>query len=460
MSIVAMGANFRTMPLDVLERMSVPEELLAERLSTVVSHKGVSGAVILSTCNRVELYVDARTDREGKEACDDFFAPWLGDGENSTSSGIYLERGEDVARHLFYVVCSLDSQVLGEAQILGQVKEAYRISEENGTSSEVLAKLFKDALHLGKRARSETCIGNDSVSLSTTAFKTAAREFDDISDCQVLFVGAGEMARLALAYLQESGVSDFLVTSRTHEHAQTFAQMCGALVFDFEDRYDAVAKADIVFTMTSTSEPVICAAELEAAREKAGSTGRKLVIIDEAVPRDVEEACAAIEGVMLYNLETLGQFIDEGLARRMAAVGQVEILIAEAEKSYLTWMQQRNVVPTIREIYAKGSAIVSDETAQAIKALSSVRGDEIGEDERQVLEAFGNAIMKKILHGPTARLRLESETADSYYYTGAARYLFGLDTFPPGTSPHTEHCTTSHPGSDASSCTPTDGSGE
>lgn len=444
MSLVALGANYKTVPIEELERVSVPKHEIAEALAWLAGREGVNGAVVLSTCNRVEVYVDARTDRDGTEACRAFFEARGG----GNIPGYYPERGEDVPRHLFRVVCSLDSQVLGEAQILGQAKTALAMATEAGTCTEVLTRLFKDAISVGKRVRTETAIGQDSVSLSTTAFKAAADEFDDIAACQVMFVGAGEMAELTLAYLQEAGVTDYLVTSRTIEHARAFAESCDGRAYPFEDRYAALAKADVVFTMTSASEPVIEAAALDRARRAAGTAGRKLVIVDEAVPRDAQVECAELPGVVLHNLETLARIIDEGMATRMAAVGAVERMAAEAEDGFLAWMQQRNVAPTIREMYAKGAATVEGELARAVKSLASQRGEEVPAEELEILEAFGNAVMKKLLHGPTARLRREAETADSYYYTGAARYLFGLDTYPVGCMPHAcENKTCLHDGS-------------
>lgn len=439
MSLVVMGASFKTMPLERLEGLSIPSAEIDNVLETLVSCDGVKGAVVLSTCNRTEIYVDARTDRLGIDACRAYFCGRLGIEPTAgalLAVGVYLERGEDVSKHLFRVVCSLDSQVLGEAQILGQVKNAYQRASEADTCTEVLTHLFKDALNVGKRVRTETNIGKDSVSISTVAFKTALREFDDVSACRVFFVGAGEMAALTLPYLREAGVTDFTVASRTMEHSREFAMGCNGKVIPFEERYDALAQVDLVFSSTAAPHCVIKRAELEEARAKANSAGRKLVIVDEAVPRDVEPECDEIDGVVLHNLEMLGQVIDEGMAARIAAVGAVERMAAEAEEGFLSWMQQRNVTPTIREMYMKGEATVESELVHAAKAFATQRGSELDAEEMKILEAFGSAVMKKILHGPTARLRREAETADSYYYTGAARYLFGLETYPAGCSPH------------------------
>jgi len=254
----------------------------------------------------------------------------------------------------------------------------------------------------------------------------------------VLLVGAGEMAALSARYLLDDGVGKLMVTSRTPAHAEAFAEQLGAEVVPFAKRYEAAARSDIVFAMTSARDAVICRDELQRAREEAGRPDAKLVFIDEAVPRDVELACAELDGVSVNDLEAMSAIIDEGLVVRMNAVPAVERLVDDAEQEFLSWMQERLVVPTIKSMYKKGSITVSDELERVLSAIAKERGEEVSDAERDILEAYGNAIMKKLLHGPTIRLRKEAQTADSYYYTGAARYLFGIDTFPPGTH-HTCH---------------------
>lgn len=434
MSLVIMGANYKSASLEVLEAISFSPEELETELEALRKAEGVEGAVVLSTCNRVEAYVDARTDRYGADALKALFERRL--GMPAELDTFYIERGEDVARHLFRVVCSLDSQVLGEAQILGQAKRAFECSLECGCCTEVLAQLFRDALHLGKRVRTETGIGADSVSLSTVAFKVASKEFPDLEDRQVMFLGTGEMASLALPYLLEAKVRDFIVASRSIEHAREFAQACDGHVVRFEDRYEGIAKADIVFCMTASPHAVVEAEPLRRARERYGTAGRKLLFVDEAVPRDVAASCRDVDGVVVYSMDALNVIVDEGMETRMAAVGAVERMALQAERGFLAWMQQRTVAPTVKAMYAKGEAVVAGEFAKAAKLLTRERGEQLSEGELKMLEAYGNAIMKKILHGPATRLKRESDSADSYYYTGSARYLFGLDTFPPGCKPH------------------------
>ncbi len=438
MSLVAMGINYKTVPVQMLEAASVLKQELLDVLKWVLEQEGIKGAALLSTCNRVEIYVDAQTDPLGISACKSFFLKRL-ETTDSTSieQGFYLERGEDVPRHLFRVACSLDSQILGEAQILGQIKEAYKFSSEHKLLTDVLTELFKTALRVGKQTRSNTDIGKDSVSMSTVAFKVASRHFDDLSSCRIMFIGAGKMSTLVMPYLKDAGVKDIIISSRTLKHAQEFAQIYGGRVVDFEKRYEAIVSSDIVFSATASNDPIVTFSELEQQFVKAGSRrSQEIIFIDQAIPRDIEEECASLPGVVLHNISTLQNVATEGLSQRIAAVGAVERMVAEAEEGFLAWLQKRNVEPTIKEIYKKGMCTVDDELRHLIRSFESQHGRIISEDEKKILEKYGKAIVNKILHGPTVRLKLEAQNADSYYYTGAARYLFGLDTYPPGSAPH------------------------
>ena len=438
MSLVAVGINYKTVSVQMLEQASVSKEALLDELSWITDQEGIKGAVLLSTCNRVEIYVDAHTDPLGIRACKSFFLKRLKSTDSiSIDRGFYVERGEDVPRHLFRVVCSLDSQILGEAQILGQIKQAYMFSLEQKLLTDVLTELFKTALRVGKQTRTNTDIGKDSVSMSTAAFKAASQHFEDLSSCRVLFVGAGKMSALILPYLIEAGVKDFTVTSRTIEHAQEFAQSCRGRAVEFEKRYEAIVCSDIVFSATSSLDPVITFPELKRHLEEAGAEkAQEIIFVDQAIPRDVDENCDSLPGVILYNILSLQDVVTTGVSQRIAAVGAVERMVAEAEESFLAWLQKRNVEPTIKEMYKKGMRTVDDELRHLIRSLESQYGRSVSDDEKKVLEKYGKAIVNKILHGPTIRLKMEAQNADSYYYTGAARYLFGLDTYPPGCTPH------------------------
>lgn len=434
MSLVLMGASFKSAPIELRERLAVPEGQTPAAISWLLGREGVQEALVLSTCNRVEAYVDAQTDRLGSDALGGLFS--LLAGCDKPSAGLYLRRGMDVATHVHRVVCSLDSQLLGEAQILGQTRAAFELAQSCGGVGEVLTRLFKGALHLGKKVRSQTEIGADSVSLSTAAFKLACDFSGDIRSARVLLVGTGQMASLCAAYLTDAGVSDLRVTGRDPRHAEQFARERSISWSEYPLRHREAALADVVFCMTSSPDPVIFASELSAAREQAGTQGRPLLMVDEAVPRDVEPGCAELPGVTLHNLESLASVVDRGMARRLAAVGDVERMAGQADEEFFTWMQQRSVTPTIKGIRAKGDLAVRSESEKAARSLASLLGRPLSPQETELLQAYGQAVSNKILHGPSARLRKEAGAAYSYCYTAAARYLFGLDTNPEGRSMH------------------------
>ncbi len=247
MSLVAMGISHKTAPIDERQRAALPEGALEASLLGIMDRPGVKEAVLLSTCNRVEAYVEAKSDRLGADALQAFFENQMGDAFSPSS--FYLHRGVDAVQHVLRVVSSLDSQLLGEAQILGQMRCAFERAQEAGTCGEVLTELFKRALGLGKRVRTETMIGADSVSLSTVSHRIALDSVDDIAQAQVLLVGSGEMARLSARYLLDDGVGTLLVTSRTAGHADEFAAEFGIQAIPYDDRYEAAARCDVVFTM-------------------------------------------------------------------------------------------------------------------------------------------------------------------------------------------------------------------
>lgn len=444
MSLVLMGANYKTAPIETRERAAGATGSTPDALRQLVASDDIKEAAMLSTCNRVEIYLDAKTDRLGTEVLQEFFQERL--GERFNPAEFYIRRGIEAIRHVFRVVCSLDSQVLGEAQIIGQVRTAYETAVEAGTCGEILTKLFKSSLSLGKRVHTETTIGSDSVSLSTTAFRAARDNVEDISRSRVVLLGSGDMAQLISKYLVEAGVDDLTVISRTIEHAREFTSEISGGYAPFETRYQQIARADVVFSMVSSDTPVVLADELQRARTEIGRGHSPLVIVDEGVPRNIDPACEDLPNLTLFDQEKLTNIIDDGLAERLKSVGYVEHMAREAEEEFLGWMQERLVIPTVKEIYEKGDFIVERELKRYCKSYRASTGHDVPEEEREALLAYGSSIMKKVLHGPVARLKKEAQTADSYYYTGAARYLFGLEVFPPGSEHTCNHeCRTNDP---------------
>ncbi len=483
MSLFLLGASYKSASLRVREALAITPDDLTSCAQALLRERGIDEVVILSTCNRTELYVNAQTDRLAHQALVALCTARLVQSQHSFSESpawlienyCYEKRGMEVVSHLFSVVCSLDSMVLGEAQILGQTKRAFEMAELHNTCSEVLSRLFKTALSVGKRARSETAIGSDCVSMSTSMMHIAREHCSALQDASCVVLGAGEMAQLSLRYLLQAPVKTIYVASRHYAHAQQVVEQLKAEMrtsaagtdvagtdgaetqqsttptvlqaIDFADRYSYIAQSQLVMSMTRASSFVVDAEQLEMARNahhtaENPTSDAQLVLIDAAIPRDIDPACASLPGVQLFDTQHVQHVVDAGLSARMEAVGAVEKLIEQAQSEFLAWMQERSVTPTIKEMYEKGSVVVDRELKRCIKSFENARGQKLSSDECQLLELYGEAIAKKLLHGPTARLRKEAHTSASFYYTVSARYLFGLDTNPPGSGcPHCAHPT-------------------
>ena len=498
MSLFLLGASYKSAPLPVREALAITPDDVTLCAEALLRERGIDEVVILSTCNRTELYVNAQTDRLAHQVLVALCTARLVQAKRGFAESpawlienyCYEKRGMEVVSHLFSVVCSLDSMVLGEAQILGQTKRAFEMAELHKTCSEVLSRLFKTALSVGKRARSETAIGSDCVSMSTSMMHIAREHCSALQDASCVVLGAGEMAQLSLRYLLQAPVKTIYVASRHYAHAQQVVEQLKAEMrisdagtpaagipdagtdgsgmadvgtdgagtrqsttptvlqaIDFADRYSYIAQSQLVMSMTRASSFIIAAEELEMARNAHHTAANltsdaSLVLIDAAIPRDIDPACASLPGVQLFDTQHVQHVVDAGLSARMEAVGAVEKLIEEAQSEFLAWMQERSVTPTIKEMYEKGSVVVDRELKRCIKSFENARGQKLSSDECQLLELYGEAIAKKLLHGPTARLRKEAHTSASFYYTVSARYLFGLDTNPPGSGcPHCAHPT-------------------
>ena len=498
MSLFLLGASYKSAPLPVREALAITPDDVTLCAEALLRERGIDEVVILSTCNRTELYVNAQTDRLAHQALVALCTARLVQAKRGFAESpawlienyCYEKRGMEVVSHLFSVVCSLDSMVLGEAQILGQTKRAFEMAELHSTCSEVLSRLFKTALSVGKRARSETAIGSDCVSMSTSMMHIAREHCSALQDASCVVLGAGEMAQLSLRYLLQAPVKTIYVASRHYAHAQQVVEQLKAEMrtsaagtdgagtdgagtptagmadvgtdgagtrqsttptvlqaIDFADRYSYIAQSQLVMSMTRASSFIIAAEELEMARNahhtaENPTSDDPLLLIDAAIPRDIDPACASLPGVQLFDTQHVQHVVDAGLSARMEAVGAVEKLIEEAQSEFLAWMQERSVTPTIKEMYEKGSVVVDRELKRCIKSFENARGQKLSSDECQLLELYGEAIAKKLLHGPTARLRKEAHTSASFYYTVSARYLFGLDTNPPGSGcPHCAHPT-------------------
>jgi len=402
MALIALGLNHLTAPLDLREKVAFAPEATAGALSDLAHQPGVNEAMILSTCNRTELYVDVEPGAEGVAQ------RWLLDHHGLTERRLdeFLYRHEDNAavRHLFRVATGLDSMVLGEPQILGQVKDAYQSARSAGTLRTSMERLLQQTFAVAKRVRTDTRIGANPVSVAYTAVRMAERLFTDLSDACVMLIGAGETIELAARHLSESKVRRLIVANRTLENAQALAGRFGAYAISLTDLSQHLAEADIVISSTASREPVIQCALIENAIR--ARKHRPMFLVDIAVPRDIDPGVAELDDVFLYTVDDLKQVIDDNLRSRQAAAGEAEAIINLQVEHYLAWRRALDVRNPL-------AAVRADAEAQRDAALEKARALLAGgRTPEQALEFLAHTLTNKLLHAPSANLRAAALRGD------------------------------------------------
>jgi glutamyl-tRNA reductase len=401
MYLLTLGLNHTTAPLSLREKVAFPGDALRDALSDM--RRRLAGVVpegaILSTCNRTEVYCATPAPDEARQAVAEWMADrnGLGGAGGELSSHLYSLPDTQAVRHAFRVACGLDSMVLGEPQILGQMKEAARAAQEAEALGTNLHQLFQRTFAVAKEVRSQTEIGAHSVSMAAASVRLAERLFEDLRDTSVLFVGAGEMIELAAAHFAARHPKRIMVANRTVERAQRLAQRLGGQTMRLADLPDALAQYDIVVSCTASSLPIIGLGMVE--RAVRARRHRPMFMVDLAVPRDVEPQVARLDDVFLYTVDDLGKLVQSGMENRKAAVAQAEVIIETRVDSFMQWMSARQAVPAIRALHARGDAMMQAELERARRMLA--RGD----DPHAVLEALAGGLTRKFLHGPTTMLQ-------------------------------------------------------
>ena len=392
MQVFAIGINHRTAPLAVREQMVFDPLQLPLALGQLLDVDAVQEAAILSTCNRTELY--CATERP------DIAASWLAEyhalSPQYLQPYLYTHPQRNAVRHMFRVASGLDSMVLGEPQILGQMKQAARIAGEAGALGTVLNKLFQKTFSVAKEVRSTTAIGANIVSMAAAAVHLSERIFESISSQKVLFIGAGEMIALCAAHFAGAHPARIVIANRTLERAQTLATRLGGEAMRLDDLAARLAEFDIVVSCTASPLPIIGLGTVERALKIRRH--RPMVIVDLALPRDVEPEVANLDDVFLYTLDDLGQMVESGLESRQAAVVEAETIIDNRVDGFLHWLDSRETVPTIRALREAAERARLHELEHAMKLLA--RGD----DPARVIEALSQGLTNKLIHAPTQAL--------------------------------------------------------
>lgn len=382
------------------------------------SWKDIRKLVILSTCNRVELYAVGQ--RPIFDSLENFLAETQDYPRSEFSGSLYRLLDEDAIRHLFQVSAGLDSLVIGEPQILGQVTEAYQIAQSQGTTGKILSGLFQSAIRAGKRARTETTISHNPASIASVAVKLISQTVQQLDDARILVLGAGEMAELAVEALRKRGANQILVINRTLESAQQLADRWGGQAAALEMLLDYLPEADIVITSTSAPHLVIQPSMVETAM--ISRPHRPMVFMDIAVPRDVAPEVGSISGVRLYDMDALSDNLETSLACRQAQVPKVQEILADEQTAFQEYLATLDVVPVIRQIREQADQIRKDELEKAIRRMPGITPDM----ERNI-DTLTASIVKKILHSPTIRLREEANGPNAADYADLTRQLFDLE---------------------------------
>jgi glutamyl-tRNA reductase len=409
MHITLVGISHKTAPVAVRERFAFS----AAELSDALPRFG-GAAVLLSTCNRTEVYLASHHPIAAGSVI--ALLRELKDVADVADEAFYHLSGKDAAQHLFRVAAGIDSMVLGEAEILGQVRVAFAAATQAGTHNAVLSQLFHEAIRAGRRARSETHIGRNAVSVSSTAVALAKRTLGGLESSTVLVVSAGEAGKIAARNLAKHGASRLLVTNRSRARAQELAADLDGHVVAFDKLGSAMAEADIVISSSSAPEFVISADHVRQA--VSSRNGRPLLLIDIAVPRDIDPSVRDMPQVHLYDIDDLQAVVEENRNSRRQEVASVERIIEEAVARFSAWLRERGVVPTVAALRERADSVRDDEIERTLRKLP-----DLSAKERVAVEAMANALVKKLLHDPIDRLK----GPDGERYVGPLRELFALD---------------------------------
>jgi glutamyl-tRNA reductase len=401
MAVTILGLNHRTAPVALREKVAFTEDRLVAALRALRQEQGVAEVLILSTCNRTEVYWAGSA--SGNE-----LSEWLvrhHDVSLDLTSNLYVHQEQQAVEHAFNVASGLDSMVLGETQILGQLKDAYRVAQESGSTGPHLNKLFQAAFATAKRIRSQTLIGANSVSLASATVSLARRVYADLSQHSALMIGAGDMIALTARHFATAGVKRMVIANRTLSRAQTLAEELKGHAVDLQNLDQELAEADIIISCTASPTPLItktaAAAALRARRR------RPIFMVDLAVPRDIEPEVAELEDIYLFSIDDLQQLVEEHRQQREVAAGGARRLIGEEVARFLGEIRAKEAGPAIRALRQQAEAVRQQTLESAQRMLIA------GKSPEEALEYLANTLTKRLLHAPTQALRQASEAAES-----------------------------------------------
>ena len=414
MHVLSVGLNHTTAPVAIRERAAVAADHLDDALVDIAKQPDIEEATILSTCNRTEVYChvpDNKIQIVSDWLCDFHDLP-----KNEVSPYLYTHPGKDAVSHAFRVAAGLDSMVIGEPQILGQMKTAFATAHKNGNTGKVLNRLFQHTFSVAKEIRTSTSIGSHAVSVAYAAVALSKQIFADISEQTVLMIGAGETIELACRHLHAQGVRDIIIANRTVERAESLAREFNAQVISLHELPTRLPDADMVFSSTASTLPILGKGAFESALKQRKN--KPMFVVDLAIPRDVEGEVGDLNNVYLYTVDDLQQVVSDNIESRKDAAIEAEKIVTDHVTQFMHWFNNLQSIPTLRQLRDRTSKITDAELAAAQKRLNA------GDDPMQVLQQFGHALSQKFMHHPTESLRQRHDDA----LLRATRELFALDS--------------------------------
>jgi glutamyl-tRNA reductase len=419
-SLVVIGLNHRTTPVELLERMAVPPPELAKALHTLEASDNLAEVAVLSTCNRTEVYARCTRFHPAVEDVRNFLTDQSSLDPDTIADHLYTYHDDAAVAHLFGVAAGVDSMIVGEGEILGQVREAWQVAEREGMIGQLLSRVFRQSVEVGKRARTETGIGRHAVSVSSAAVAVAGERLGGLDDRRVLVIGAGDVGTGMAIALNGAGVGEIVVANRSPERAQELAARIGGRAIGLDGVRDALVESDVLLASTGSSDVLLERSEIEAAM--ARRDGRALLIVDIAVPRNVDPGVGQVFGVTLLDIDGLKAFAAQSLEQRRQEIGKVREIITEELDKFRLERSAREVAPLISSLRARAEELRGAELERFRSRLAR-----IDPDVRDAVDALTRGLVNKLLHDPTVRIKDAAGTAQGELYADALAALFGLE---------------------------------
>lgn len=418
MNILIVGLNHETAEVEVREKLAFDGPKLEEGLLRLKELPSVEEAMILSTCNRVEIYSNVRDPERAAEEIKGFISEFHGIRADLLGGALYFHTGRDAVKHSFMVASSLDSMVKGEPQILGQFKDAFEFALEKKTTGVLLNKLMKKSISVAKRVRTETRISENAVSISFAAVELAKKIFEDLPEKAVMLLGAGDMAELAAKHLLNAGVRELVVANRTYERGMELARDMGGRAARYEDFLDEMRHTDIVICSTGAPSYVVTKSQMKGVM--AARKQKPVFVIDISVPRNIDPAINDMANVYLYNVDDLQDVVDGNIMERDKEAAKGEGIVDEEVETFIRWQSSLDAVPTIVALRERAEAIKREELEKLLR-----RELNLGEAERKAVEQLAAAITNKLIHPPTVALKDDAEDKD--VLIALVKRLYGIE---------------------------------